>query len=78
MENGIMDLYCLPDIQDYEDVDLLALRKACTEMEEKLGSVMKRIPEKDAQLLRCYMQMRDLLEYETVKTALRWGKRNYK
>ena len=78
MENGIMDLYCLPDIQDYEDVDLLALRKACTEMEEKIESVMKQIPEKDVQLLRCYMKMRDRLEYETVKTALRWGKRNYK
>lgn len=70
-----MDMYRLPDIANHEDVHLLALRENCAVLEMQLQEVMDRLPDQDRYILAAYIGMRDDLEVETVKTALRLGKR---
>jgi len=77
MDNGIMNLYQLPNIGKYEDVHLLSLWENCAAMEEQLEAVKDRMSDHDRQILECYLDMRNDLEYETFKTALRWGKKHY-
>ena len=78
MNHQISALYHLPDIAEYEDTHLLTLRENCDVLEEQLYSVLQRLPEPDRQTIEVYMDMRNELEFETVKAALRWGKRNYR
>ena len=78
MEDQILDLYQLPDIAEYEDVHLLTLSENCAVLEEQVYAIAKTLPERKRQIIEAYISARDDLEVETVKTALRWGKRHYK
>lgn len=74
MESQITDLYRLPNIAEYEDVHLMTLWENCAVLEQQLEAVKDRMSDHDRQLLEAYLHMRDDLEHETFKTALRWGK----
>lgn len=78
MDDRIMDLYRLPDISEYEEVHLLTLRENCAILEAQLQDIVDCLPEHSRQILEAYMDMRNDLEVETVKAALRFGKRNYR
>ncbi len=78
MDERILDLYRLPNISEYEDVCLLSLRENCAVLEARLQEIIERLPEQDRRIIEAYLDMRNDLEVETVKTALRWGKRHYK
>ncbi len=77
MDQGITDLYRLPNIAEYEDLHLLTLWENCALLENQLESVKDRMSEPDRQVLECYLAMRDDLEHETVKAAMRWSRQNY-
>lgn len=77
MDDRITDLYKVPDIADYEDLHLLTLWESCAVLEDKLEAVKSRMSQQDRQLLEAYIDLRNDLEVETVKTALRWGKAHY-
>ncbi len=77
MDDRITDLYRLPHIEEYEDVHLLTLWENCVSLEVQLESAKERMSGQDRQVLECYLAMRDDLEHETVKTAMRWSKQNY-
>ena len=70
MEDRIVDLY--------EDMHLMTLREQCLALEEKLERVKECMPLSDRQVLESYLDMRNELEFQSVKAALRWGKRHYK
>lgn len=74
MEDRLAELYHLPDITEFENVHLLTLRKHCASLEEKLYGVLERISDQDRQIIGAYIDMRDELELQSVKAALRWGK----
>lgn len=78
MDERILDLYRIPDIYQYEDIHLLTLSETCAILEEKVFAIVNSLPEKEKQIIREYINTRNDLEYESIKTALRWGKRNYK
>ncbi len=78
MDERIKDLYAIPNITKYEDVCLQTLRENCIVLEERLRNMAERLSDNDRQIIEAYLDVRDELEFETVKTALRWGKRNYK
>ncbi len=78
MDDRINDLYKLPNIAQYEDVHLLTLRENCAVLEEQVYDILSRMSDYDQIILKDYIDSRDELEFETVKTALRWGKRHYK
>lgn len=78
MDDRIIDLYKLPNISEYEDVHLQTLRENCAALEERVYDILTRVSDCDRQTIEAYIDMRNDLEFESVKTALRWGKRNYK
>lgn len=78
MDERILDLYRVPGISQYEDIHLLTLSETCAVLEEKVFVIAETLSEKEKQIIREYINTRNDLEYESIKTALRWGKRNYK
>ncbi len=78
MDEGIKDLYAIPNIAEYEDVCLQTLRENCIVLKERLRDMAERLSDNDRQIVGAYFDVRDELEFQTVKTALRWGKRHYK
>lgn len=75
MKDDLMDLYKLPDIKEYQDLDLLTLRENCALLEEQVYEIASNLPDGKRQVIEAYISMRNDLEVETVKAALRWGKR---
>ena len=78
MDNPIADLYRLPDIENYEDIHLLTLSQNCDALEERVYAIAKSLPDQNRETIEAYICARNDLEVETVKTALRWGKRHYR
>ena len=72
------DLYRLPDIEKYEDVHLLTLSETCALLEEQVYLIARSLPEEKRQMIDAYICARNDLEVETIKTALRWGKKHYR
>jgi len=78
MDGQITDLYKLPNIKDYEDIHLLTLSEHCAVLEEQVYAIANNLPEKKQYIIEEYISTRNDLEVETVKTALRWGRKYYK
>lgn len=78
MNQPLLDFYRIPNIQAHEDIDLLALSESCAALEERVCEVIKELPEHKRLIVEEYINTRNDLELETFKTALRWGKHNYK
>lgn len=78
MDERIADLYKVPNVEQYEDLHLLSLSETCAVLEEKVLKILQTLPENKRQIIQAYIYARDDLEVESVKTALRWGKHNYK
>ena len=78
MYGPVTNLYKLPDIEKYEDLHLLTLSENCATLEEQIYKLAKTLPPKDRHIIEAYINMRNDLEVETFKTALRWGKQHYK
>ena len=78
MHKQTKDLYKLPDIEKYQDIDLLTLSETCAILEEKVLEIAASLPQKKRYVIEDYIRTGNDLEFETFKTALRWGKKNYK
>ena len=78
MKDPIMNLYRLPNVDEYTDVHLLTLSEHCTMLEEQVYAIAKTLPLQKRHVIEAYISTRNDLEVETVKTALRWGKRHVK
>ena len=78
MDQRLEDLYHIPNIADYEDTCLQTLRENCEVLENQIRELADRLPEHDRQIVEAYLDVRDELEFQSVKTALRWGKQHYK
>lgn len=78
MVEQIRDLYEQPSIEEYEDTHLLSLSESCAALEERVRTIAKALPEQNRLIIEEYIRTRDDLEVETVKMALRWGKRHYR
>lgn len=78
LEKQISDLYRLPDIVEYEDIHLLTLSECCAALEQQVYAIANNLPDDSRQIIEAYISIRNDLEVETFKTALRWGKHHYK
>ncbi len=78
MDGQVANLYKLPNIDEYQDLDLLTLSESCAALEEQVHMIAQCLPDKERQIIEAYISTRNDLEVETVKTALRWGKWHYK
>lgn len=78
MNDAISDLYTLPNIDTYQDLNLLDLSEYCAALETQVYAIAKSLPVNEQRIILAYISTRDDLETETIKTALRWGKRHYR
>ena len=78
MDDRIKDLYRAPDIREYENFHLETLSESCAVLEEKVYAIIQTLPEQKRQVIEEYIHTRDDLEVESVKVAMRMGKRYYK
>ena len=74
MDHRLEALYHIPNITDYEDICLQTLREHCASLENRLQELSERLSEQDRQIIKAYLDIRDELEFQSVKTALRWEK----
>ena len=50
------------------------LAEECAHMEERVRAWMRKLPAAERELLESYLDIRDELEFQSVKTALRFSK----
>ena len=77
MDGQITDLYKLPNIKEYEDIHLLTLSEHCAVLEGKVYAIANDLSDEKRYIIESYISTRNDLEVETVKVALRWGKKHY-
>lgn len=73
MKTYLKDLCNAVDIEKASDLDLLALSEQCAILEEQVYAMLDRLPVRNQELLRDYIDTRNDLECESLKAALRWG-----
>ena len=77
MQDILEDFFNLPNIHKYENICLLTLSEQCSAYEEKVFALLQHLSPQDKETIETYIALRNDLEIETFKTALRWGKMNY-
>lgn len=78
MDDRIKDLYHAPNIREYENFHLETLSESCAVLEERVNAILQTLPMQKRQIIEEYIRTRDDLEVETVKVALRLGRKYYK
>ena len=74
MDERLCDLYKIPQQSLPQDIYLMDLAEECAHMEERVRALMAKLPARDRELLEGYLDIRDELEFQSVKTALRFSK----
>ena len=74
MDKRLIDLYQIPQSSLPQDIYLMDLAEECAHMEERVRALMVKLPARERELLESYLDIRDELEFQSVKTALRFSK----
>lgn len=74
MEERLQDLYRIGKDISPQDAYLLDLADQCAHLEMRVRDIAENLPIFDRQVLESYLDMRNELEYQAVKTALRFSK----
>ena len=76
MDERMEMLYRNPNDSEQE-ICLLMLREQCDALEERLrGEILTTIADYKREIIELYMEVRDELEFQTVKEALRIGRKS--
>ena len=74
MDKRLADLYQIPEYVLPQDIYLLDLSEQCAYLEERVRAIIGRMPLKERQVLEAYLDIRDELEFQSVKVAMQFGK----
>lgn len=74
MDNRLTDLYQIPEHVLPQDIYLSDLSEQCARLEERVRVIAGRLPPKERQVLESYLDIRDELEFQSVKVAMQFGK----
>lgn len=74
MDERLNDLYKAPRQFVPQDVYLQDLAEQCACLEERVRTMAEKLSDEDRELLEGYLDLRDELEYQSVRTALRFSK----
>ena len=74
MKDRLKDLYWVAADVSPQDIYLQDLAEQCAHMEMRVRELMENLSMHDRQILESYLELRDELEFQTVKTALRYSK----
>lgn len=74
MEDRLSDLYTLADKELSPQIYLQDLSEQCANMEQKVRKIMEKLSRSDRLVLQGYIDLRDELEYQSVKVAMKLSK----
>ena len=74
MDERLYDLYRISQNSLPQDIYLMDLAEECAHMEERVRAMMVGLQARDRELMESYLDIRDELEFQSVKTALRFSK----
>ncbi len=73
--NDLRDLYTIPAHILSRNEKLIQLVEECGRLENCVKLLLQTLPEEQRDLLEEFITLRDQLEWEAVKQAMRFGKR---
>ena len=76
MDDRLLDLYALADRENLGQLYLQDLSEQCSNLEMRLREIMEHLPQADREILASYIDLRDELEFQSVKTAIKVAKGN--
>ena len=74
MDDRLHDLSSIPESVLPQDIYLLDLSEQCTLLEMQVRSIAMTLPGKQRKIIEAFLDMRDELEYQSVKVAMQYGK----
>lgn len=74
MKERLSDFYHALGIQECQDIHLLTLREQCDTLEYQIADILDRISYHDRCIIETYIDLRNDLEFESIKTAFRLGR----
>ena len=74
MDSRLTDLYRIPERVVPQDIYLLDLSEQCAVLEERVRALAQSLPGDQRQTIEAFLELRDELEYQSVKTAMAYGK----
>ena len=74
MNKWLSDLYDLRELCGEQNVNLWELREHCDRIEQQLLDISYDLPMEQRMMIEGYIDLRNELEFESVKLALRFGK----
>ena len=74
MDERLADLYHIPEYVLPQDLYLVDLSEQCSRLEERVRAIASRLPRKERKIMEAYLDIRDELEFQSVKVAMQFGK----
>lgn len=74
MDDRLLDLYVLSDREHLAQIYLQELSERCGYLESQIREMMESLPTGQGQILESYMDLRNELEFQSVKIALKIAK----
>ena len=74
MDSRLKDLYGLADQQHLAQLYLRELSEQCANLELRVMEIAEALPDEQREILECYMDLRNELEYQSVKVAMKVAK----
>lgn len=74
MDGRLEDLYTIPEGVLPQDIYLLDLSEQCARLEQQVKSIAQTLPTKQRHVIEAFLELRDELEFQSVKIAMRYGK----
>ena len=78
MDSRLKDLYTIPERVVGQDSYLLDLSEQCAVFEERVRNIAYILPENQRQTIEAYLDIRDELEFQSIKVAMQYGKNHLK
>ena len=74
MDGRRKDLYTIPEHVLPQDIYLQDLSEQCARLEEQVRAIASLLPPKEQQIIEAFLDIRDELEFQSVKVAMQFGK----
>ena len=74
MDSRLNDLYMIPKTVVEQDIYLLDLSEQCAVLEERVRTLARTLPPEQRNVIEAFLDIRDELEFQSVKVAMRYGK----
>ena len=74
MDARLTDFYTIPENVVHQNIYLEDLSEQCAVMEERVRTIAKELPVRQRAVIEDYLNIRDELEFQTVKADMQYGK----